>query len=87
MKGTVFVWGVGVQVGFGFTAEPRFDEDATQEMESTTADMPTHLRADAYSLFLPIAYATDMREILSQNRDALIQQAVDRLASFDVTIP
>lgn len=49
--------------------------------------MPGNLRADAFSLFLPIAYATDMREVLTANREALIQQAIDRLKPFGVAIP
>ncbi len=49
--------------------------------------MTGNARRDAYSLFLPIPYATDMRDILSQNDDTLIQQAVDRLAQFGLTIP
>ena len=70
-----------------FEAEPRFDEEVTQEMETTTAAMPGNLRTDAFSLFLPIAYSTDMREVLTANREALIQQAVDRLAPHGIAIP
>lgn len=87
MKGRVFVLGTPGLVGVGPYAEPRFDEDVTQEMETTTAAMPENLRTDAHSLFLPIAYATDMREVLTSDRAQLIQAAVARLAPHGVTIP
>ena len=87
IKGRAFVWGSPFAVPRSLRAEPQFDEDVTQETETTTAAMASSFRADAYSLFLPIAYATNMREILTENRDALIKQAVDRLARFGVAIP
>lgn len=86
MGGRFFVWSA-LSATTDARSKPRFNEDAIQEMETTTAAMPSNIRRDAYSLFLPIAYATDMREILHENKDALIQQAVERLAVSGVTLP
>lgn len=85
--GHQFIWSRAGALAGAFPANARFDDTITQELETSTAAWPARLRADAWSLFLPIAYATDMREILREDWGQLVRQAVDRLTPHGVAFP
>jgi hypothetical protein len=85
--GHQFIWSGGGAMGDPLPTNARFDDTINQELDTTTAAWQARLRADAWSLFLPIAYATDMREILTTDRTKRVQQAVARLEPRGIAIP
>jgi len=75
IRGRAFVWSSIMAFSRPDTWEPRFDDFASQETEITTATMADDLGSVVLSIFIPIATATGMQNILDQDMDSLIKQA------------